>query len=103
MRNLFITASLCLAATAASAGSEFEPISRVDNITLSNGCVYTPSQSGRANAWSLSQATSGPAASCAFTVYTMPSFVARAQTSIISFAPTPSIALQPEYHVGVFR
>lgn len=102
MRSLIITASLCLAATAASAGSDYEPVTR-SNITLSNGCVYAPSVSGHVNAWSLKAATTGAAANCAFTVYTMPTFVARAQTSIISFAPTPAIALQPEYHVGVFR
>ncbi|MFL4471234.1 hypothetical protein ACERZ8_15595 [Tateyamaria armeniaca] len=102
MRSLMITASLCLAATAASAGSDYEPVSK-SNIQLSNGCVYAPSTSGQANAWSLQAARNGAAASCAFTVYTMPSFVAQARTSIISFAPTPAIALQPEYHVGVFR
>ena len=75
----------------------------VDDMTLANGCVYAPSPAGHANAWSLKAATSGPAASCAFTVYTMPSFVAQARTSIISFAPTPTIALQPDYLFGVFR
>ncbi|WP_299731654.1 hypothetical protein [uncultured Tateyamaria sp.] len=96
MRSLILTASLCLAAATASAGSN-------SDMTLSNGCVYAPSTAGHANAWSLKAATNGPAANCAFTVYTMPSFVAQARTSIISFAPTPTIALQPEYHVGVFR
>ena len=102
MRSLMISASLCLAATAASAASDYEPVTRSD-ITLSNGCVYSPSTSGQANAWSLRAARNGSAASCAFTVYTMPTFVSQARTSIISFAPTPSVALYPEYHVGVFR
>ena len=96
MRSLMITASLVLAATAASAGPNTD-------MTLANGCVYAPSPAGHANAWSLKAATGGPAASCAFTVYTMPSFVAQARTSIISFAPTPTIAVQPDYLFGVFR
>ncbi|MEM6373473.1 MAG: hypothetical protein AAF727_11935 [Pseudomonadota bacterium] len=96
-----ITASLCLAASAATAAPELAD--RQNSMTLSNGCIYAPSTSGQANAWSLKAANGGSAADCAFTVYTMPSFVARAQSSIVSFAPTPSLALQPDYHVGVFR
>lgn len=99
MRTVLITASLCLAATAASAG----PDTGKPNMTLSNGCVYAPIASGQANSWALVYASAGPAATCAFQVYTQPTFVTRAEAANISFSQTSTIAIEPDYMVGVFR
>ncbi|MEP1198318.1 hypothetical protein [Tateyamaria sp.] len=101
MRSLMITASLCIAASAASAGPNY--LDGNSNMTLSNGCVYTPSPAGTANTWALIYASTGPAASCAFQVYTQPTFVSRAEASSLTFTRTASIAVEPEYLVGVFR
>lgn len=101
MRKLLITASLCMAATAASAGPD--TLTGKPNMTLSNGCVYAPIASGQANSWALVYASAGPAAACAFHVYTQPTFVTRAQAASVSFAQTSTIALEPDYMVGVFR
>ncbi|MEO0378821.1 MAG: hypothetical protein AAF252_01030 [Pseudomonadota bacterium] len=101
MRTFLITASLCLAATAASAGPN--ATTGKPNMTLSNGCVYTPISSGQPNTWALVYASTGPAATCAFQVYTQPTFVSRAQAANMSFVQTASIAVEPDYLVGVFR
>ena len=101
MRSLLIAASLCLAASTATAGPDY--VNSQYNIRLSNGCVYTPSPSGQPNTWALIFASTGPAASCAFQVYTQPTFVSRAEASSLGFIQTASIAVEPEYLVGVFR
>lgn len=101
MRSLTIIASLCLAATAAAAGPN--GVDGTKNITLTNGCVYTPSPSGAANTWALVYASTGPAATCAFQVYTQPTFVSRAQAAELSFVQSSTHAIEPDYLVGVFR
>ncbi len=96
MRALIFTAGICLAATAATAGSDDDFVSR-GNIALANGCVYSPHPSGQADAWSLAYTKSGTTARCAQFVkaqVTKASTVTRSKTSL---------SLNQSFATGVFR
>jgi len=122
MRALMIATGLVLAATTVSAEPAFATMNRVSaQMTLSNGCVYTPNPSGRANSWSLVYTQAGTTARCAPMVRTQAEPVSRqpvpqattrqgATRQVTRAQPAPVIYRQtalgisePNYIVGAFR
>ena len=89
MRTFVIAASLCLAATAASATAKYELVTRTDtNLTLTNGCVYAPNQFAQDDSWTFVHANAGTAKTCPLAVRLL-------QRADVHFAPG--------YLVGVYR
>jgi len=130
MRALMIATGLYLAATTVSAEPVFATTSRISaQMTLSNGCVYTPNPSGRANSWSLVYTRAGTSARCASTVRTQAEpvsnvseqpvpqattsqvatrqvttqQVSRAQPAPVTYRQTALSLSEPNYIVGAFR
>ncbi|WP_415921804.1 hypothetical protein [Tateyamaria sp. SN6-1] len=88
MRVLMIAAGLCVAATAASAATKLETVTRTDtNLTLNNGCVYAPNSFAQDGTWTFVHATAGAHDSCPLAV--------RLETRSAHF--------EPGYLVGVYR
>lgn len=101
MRALKIAAGLCLAVTAASAGTQDDVVTRSGgNIALANGCVYAPTIQG--NAWTLIYRQSGATKHCALTVKTKGQRPAGLQAQAISRSATRA-TLKSGFIVGAFR
>jgi len=93
MRALMIATGLVLAATTVSAEPVFATMSRVSaQMTLSNGCVYTPNPSGRANSWSLVYTQAGTTARCAPMVRTQAEPVSYVSQQPVPQATTRQVA-----------
>lgn len=93
MRPLIIATGLCLAATAVSAGTQNDVVTRSgNNLALANGCVYAPSVQG--DSWTLLYRQSGAVSNCALTLRTQ----GKAPKTAVS-----RVKLGSSYAVGVFR
>jgi len=91
MRALMIATGLYLAATTVSAEPVFATTSQASTqMTLSNGCVYTPNPSGRTDSWSLVYTRAGATAGCAPMVRTQ-----AAPVSYVSEQPVPQSTIRP--------
>lgn len=120
MRALTIATGLYLAATTVSAEPVFTTTSRGSaQMALSNGCVYAPSLSGRANSWSLVYRQAGTTVRCAPAVRTKaepvsyvsrqpvartaPAQVTRAQPAPVIYGQRTLSLSGSNYIVGAFR
>ena len=89
MRALKLAAGLCMAATAASASSGLELVTRTDtNLTLNNGCVYAPAQFSQDNTWTFAYANANAHDTCPLAV---------------RLQQRASAHFEPSYLVGVYR
>lgn len=101
LRTIMLATGLCLATTAASAGSDDEVVSRANtNITLANGCVYSPHPSGQDHSWSLIYTKAAKSLRCSRTMRTKAN---SRQKSAAPAAQQPRASLKSGFVVGALR